>query len=69
MTLEIAFVFLCVAQIVHFSRRWCVLSADLLEDFRDTQRRKAMDWRARRPQTKRKPSLLSEIFKKPRAPY
>ncbi len=69
MTLEIAFVFLCLAQIVHFSRRWFVLSADLLENFRDTQRRKAVDWRAGQPRVKRKPSLLSEVFKKPRAPY
>lgn len=62
MTLEVAFVLLCIAQIVHFSNRWYALSLVLLEDFRNSQLRNAVDWRLGRPRRSRKKSLLDEIF-------
>lgn len=62
MTLELAFVLLCIAQIVHFSNRWWSLSLILLEDFRKSRIRTAVDWRLSGRRRASGRTLLDELL-------
>ena len=46
--MQFAFVLLCLAQIIHFSRHWVILSSSILEEMQDTRRRNAVNWKATR---------------------
>ena len=46
--LQFAFVLLCLAQLVHFSRHLVILTTDLIERARADRMRKAVNWNAPR---------------------
>ncbi len=52
-TYQFAFVLLCFAQIVHFSRHWVLLTMSLREDAREARIRTSVDWKAARPRKRR----------------
>lgn len=43
--LHVALIFLCIAQILHFSRHWLVLTARLREEARDQRLKEHLDWK------------------------
>lgn len=44
--LQIAFVLLCFAQMLHFSKHWYLLTTGLWEEFQEKRRRNAVDWKS-----------------------
>lgn len=51
--LYVALVFLCLAQMLHFSRHWLTLTQKMREDARDVRVRSELNWKTQR----RNPSL------------
>ncbi|PTX57651.1 hypothetical protein C8N43_2322 [Litoreibacter ponti] len=52
--LQVAFILLCLAQIIHLSRHWYALDMRLREDARSAKLRHAVDWTAQ-PVREREP--------------
>ena len=43
--MRIAFVLLCLSQMLHFTKHWCLLTRRLMEEANDRRVRKAVDWK------------------------